>query len=169
MESQQAFNYITEHREDLLNFIERKGLSFHDAEDLLSEATCDVIKYYNTDMAKSVHLAIERQIGMYFSNRGNVANRTPQEIKYMEDSFEDMLEMSSDDHKDPLDKLIEEEIKSDYPDLISSFATTQKSNEVLHLIYIDNLSVELAADIAGISRSHAFSVNAKFLEYVGAE
>ena len=166
MSTQQAFKYIREHRKDLLKFIEHKGLSSHDSEDQLQEAAIDVTQYYNTDMAKSVHLAVERQLSKYYKGHGNVAKRPLQEIRYFEQCYEDMMEDRTEG-RDPLDILTIEDLKEKIPNLIDQFAASQPQREFLYLVYVDNLSVAVAADMAGFTSRNGRKINKRFLEFMG--
>jgi hypothetical protein len=167
---QQATKYLTENRKQILSYIRSKGLSEADAEDLLGEVACDVFTYYNPDRVKSVHLAVTRQLDMYYNGRGNVA---PDLKKGEQVSLDDeekggvVTSYEDDSPQDPLEILILEEARSSYSSIIEDFTVSLKRREFLELVFVENFPRNVAADIAGMTRQASSLAYKEFMEYVG--
>ncbi len=166
----QAVEYLTTRREELLTYIKRKGLSQHDAEDLLTEATVDVLTYYKEDRVKSVHLAIGRQLDKYYRGFGTVAHKVPPEdiVVYKEgDWLDDLTRSQSTPSADPLELLLVQEAQESYLESIQKLTDNTKHQHFLELVYIEGVPAGVAQDIVGISANYAQRLQRKFLNSMG--
>jgi len=158
MENSQAVQYLTENRKKLLSYIRSKGLTHSDAEDLLTEATADVLTYYKEERTKSVHLAIGRQLDKYYKGYGTVAQRhEPSElVPYKEgDWIDDLNDSSKELSLNPADILLLREERDLYPEKITKFTSNPKLQHLLEMVFVDHFDVSVAQDVAGVGRSHA--------------
>ena len=168
---QQAFKYYKEERSNILNYIRGRGVPYQLTGDLLAAAMLDVVTYYNPDRAKSVHLAVGRQLNKYFAGYGDVVPEFAESLSEdYKDGVEGIIDLPTsvkDLVRDPLELAEIAELRENYPDIINNFTRSKARRDYLTLVIIEGVEPPIAYRLVGLTRAAGSLIHKQFIAHLG--